>query len=197
MIGDKESDFWKRKINDFQHRNMTRAGAERLNLADVNSEIEKFEKTHPDLGAKTTDNGTYITWEFLITSNVKLRLFFQSQIKLSLMDISAGDAVKICDVKCFYNPFPEVDFFVSQIPEYKKELEILLKGEMELSKKQQIAGEFIKAYLKSKISTEKYLWQLLPEEQAFKLHLTDAKTFVEKNVILTFKDFMTEINKLQ
>lgn len=197
MIGDKESDFWKVRINDFQHRNMTRPGAERLDLADVNNEIQKFEKAHPELSVKTTDNGTYVTWEILITASVKLRVFFQSQIKLSLMDVSSGDAVKICDVKCFYNPFPEIEYFVGQIPEHKKELDELLKTDMQLSKKQKIAGEFIKAYLQTRISPEKYLWQLLPENQNFKLHLTDAKTYEEKDLVLSYDDFMTVINKLQ
>ncbi|MCQ2585424.1 MAG: hypothetical protein MJ185_07530 [Treponema sp.] len=196
MIGEKESDYWKQKINEFQHKNMTRPGAERLSFSDVKCEIESFEKNHPELTAKTSDNGSYITWEILVTSSVKFRVFFQSQIKASLMDVTAGEAVKICDVKCFYNPFPEIEEFVNKIPEYKKELEELLKSDMQLSKKQKVAGEFIKAYIQAKISADKYLWQLVPENQLFNLILRDTKTAEEKIITLSSENFLTELNNL-
>lgn len=208
MIGEKESDYWKQKINEFQHKNMTRAGADRLDFSDVKDEIKKFENKHPELKAKTSDNGSYITWEILVTSSVKFRVFFQSQIKVSLMDISGGEAIKICDAKCFYNPFPEIEDFVGKISGYKKELEELLKADMELSKKQKVAGEFIKAYVQTKIPSDKYLWQLIPENQSYKLILRDVQTSEEKILILpleTFKESLkgwflenqiTEINNL-
>lgn len=196
MIGEKESDYWKQKLNEFQHKNMTRAGADRLNFSDVKDEIKNFEKNHPELKAKSSDNGSYITWEILVTSSVKFRVFFQSQIKVSLMDVTAGEAVKICDAKCFYNPFPEIEDFVKKIPDYKKELEELLKADMELSKKQKVAGEFIKAYVQEKTPSDKYLWQLVPENQSYKLILRDVKTAEEKTVILSLENFQDELNYL-
>lgn len=196
MIGEKESDYWKQKLNEFQHKNMTRTGADRLNFSDVKDEIKNFEKNHPALKAKSSDNGSYITWEILVTSSVKFRVFFQSQIKVSLMDVTAGEAVKICDAKCFYNPFPEIEDFVKKIPDYKKELEELLKADMELSKKQKVAGEFIKAYVQEKTPSDKYLWQLVPENQSYKLILRDVKTAEEKTVILSLENFQDELNYL-
>ena len=196
MIGEKESDYWKQKLNEFQHKNMTRAGADRLNFSDVKDEIKNFENKYPALKAKTSDNGSYITWEILVTSSVKFRVFFQTQIKVSLMDVTAGEAVKICDAKCFYNPFPEIEDFVKKIPDYKKELEELLKADMELSKKQKVAGEFIKAYVQEKTPSDKYLWQLVPENQSYKLILRDVKTAEEKTVILSLENFQDELNYL-
>lgn len=195
MFDDKESDFWKEKLNDIQHRNMTRVGAERLGFSEVPMEIKNFEDTHPGLGAKTTDNTSYITWELPVTESVKLRIFFQSQIKVSLMQVSGGDPVKICDAKFPYNPFPEIESFIRQIPEYKKELDQLLKVSLQLSKKQKIAGEFMKAWLKSKVPSEKYLWQLIPQGESYQLKLTNTKTSQEKNVDLSLENFMTEITK--
>ena len=130
MFDDKESDFWKEQFIHYQHRNMTRVGAQRLSLSEVPQAINEFEKNHPDVVAKTTDNSSYITWETSVTPTVKLRVFFQSQIKLSLLQISDGDPVKICDAKFPYNPFPEIQSFLEHIPQYKKELEQLLNGNL-------------------------------------------------------------------
>lgn len=197
MFDDTESDFWKSKMNEFQHSNMTRPGAERLDFSEVPVKIKEFESAHPALCAKATDNGTYITWEIPVTSSVKLRVFFQSQIKVSLMENTSGDPVKICDTKCFYDPFPEIETFVKNIPVFKTELDELLKTHMQLSKRQKIAGEFIKAFVQAKIPADKYLWRLDPEKEGFCLVLTDAKTLEEKKVFLSCEDFRSEINGLQ
>lgn len=194
MFDDKESDFWKEKLNDIQHKNMTRVGAQRLGFSDVPSEIKKFESVHGGLGAKTTNNTSYITWEIPVTASVKLRVFFQSQIKVSLMQTNGGELVKICDAKFPYNPFPEIEVFVNKIPDYKSELDKILKAHLQLSKKQKIAGEFIKAFVQAKVPSEKYLWQLVPEKETFVLKFTDAKTFEEKRVQLSLENFREEIN---
>ncbi|MCQ2596283.1 MAG: hypothetical protein MJ181_00415 [Treponema sp.] len=194
MFDDKESDFWKSRINELQHSNMTRPGAERLGFSEVPEKIRAFEASHPDLVTKATDNGSYITWEISVTQTVKMRVFFQSQIKLSLLQVTAGDPVKICDAKCFYDPFPEIEAFVAKIPDYKKELEEIIKAGLQLSKKQKIAGEFMKAYLQEKIPCDKYLWQLVPAEEGFSLLLTDAKTSEEKKISLSLEGFRQEIS---
>ena len=194
MFDDKESDFWKEKLNDIQHKNMTRAGSERLIFSEVIGEIKKFEETHPELAAKMTDNVSYITWEIPVTATVKLRVFFQSQIKLSLMQTTGAEPVKICDAKFPYNPFPEIEAFVKLIPDYKKELEQLLKKHLNLTKKQKVAGEFIKAYVQEKISTVDYLWQLLPEKESYLLKLTSTRTSEEKRIPLTLENFQSELS---
>lgn len=196
MFDDKESDFWKSKINEIQRSNMTRSGAERLDFSQVSQKIRDFESVHPNLGAKVTDNGSYITWEIPVTSTVKLRIFFQSQIKLSLMETASGDPVKICDAKCFYDPFPEIETFVSRIPELKIELNELLKTSLQLSKKQKVAGEFIKAYLQLKIPSDKFLWRLETADDKYCLCLTDFKTSEEKTVYLSVENFKEEICSL-
>lgn len=195
MFDDKESDFWKEQFIHYQHRNMTRVGAQRLSLSEVPQAINEFEKNHPEVVAKTTDNSSYITWETSVTPTVKLRVFFQSQIKLSLLQISDGDPVKICDAKFPYNPFPEIQSFLEHIPQYKKELEQLLKDNMKLSKKQKIAGEFIKAYAASLIPTDVYLWQLVPEKEGYLLKLTEMKTSEEKRISLDLENFKSQIDK--
>lgn len=196
MFDDKESDFWKSKINELQHSNMTRPGAERLEFSQVSGKIKEFENTHPELGIKSTDNGSYITLEIPVTSTVKLRVFFQAQIKISLMETTSGDPVKICDAKCFYNPFPEIENFISKIPEFKKELEELLKTSLQLSKKQKVAGEFIKAYLQAKIPSEKFIWRLVSEAETFRLVISDVRTSEEKTIILSCEKFKEEISGL-
>lgn len=196
MFDDKESDFWKSKINEFQHSNMTRAGAERLDFSEVSAKIKAFETSHPALGAKATDNGTYITWELPVTSTVKMRVFFQSQIKVSLMETTSGDAVKICDAKCFYDPFPEIEAFAAKIPDFKKELDEVIKNSLQLSKRQKVAGEFMKAYLQARLPADRFMWNLTAENETYRLVITDSKTSEQRTLYLTADNFKAEVSSL-
>lgn len=192
MYDDVESNFWKEHFSHLQHKNMVRTNAERLVFDSVVSEIEKFNQENPELNGLMENSGSYITWEAFITDKIKLRLFFQGQIKGSLMEKQGSDFVKIADAKFPYNPFPEVKEFFQNKDKYLKELAKEKKDDLESNMKNKIAGEFIKAYLQKKIRDNSVVWELILKEEGFLLKL--SKDGNEKQLFLNHENFKSQID---
>lgn len=179
MYDDVEADFWKEIIVHVQHKNMIRTNATRLYLSDAQTEFEKFASAHPDLPAEITNAATYSTWEVFVTPSIKLRLFIQSQIKGTLLQVQDNDLVKIADMKFPNNPFPDIEEFLSHREEYNAMLAQRKNDALRSNKKLQLAGQFVKAYLKNRLQGTEFLWQLDYAKDGFTLKLqlgNDEKT---------------------
>lgn len=145
---DNEADFWKELFVHLQHKNMVRTNAQPLHLEDCKVAFEEFAGLHPEANISTEYSNSYCTFEVTLTANIKLRLYIQSAIKGSLMQKNGSDYVKLCDAKFPYNPLPEIDEFLTRLPEYLKELEQSLENKSRIHRRQKLALEFIKAYAK-------------------------------------------------
>lgn len=195
MYDDIESNFWKEHFTHLQHKNMVRTNAERLDFEGFLQTAQKFTEDYAEYNPSYDNNGSYITWEASVTDTIKIRLFFQYQIKGSLMQQQGNDFVKIADAKFPYNPFPEILEFLKRKDSYIEELQNLKKSNLQENIKTKISGEFIKAYLERKFSGQSAVyWTLVPAENGFILKLT--KDSVEKEFNLSYMDFASEINTI-
>lgn len=194
MYDDVESNFWKEHFSHLQHKNMVRTNAERLSFDSVVSEIEKFNGENPELNGLMENSGSYITWEAFVTDKIKLRLFFQGQIKGSLMEKQGSDFVKIADAKFPYNPFSEVKEFFQNKDMYLKELAKEKKDNLESNMKNKIAGEFIRAYLQKKITDKKIIWDVTLQEDGFLLKVNNSGN--EKQYLLNHLSFKNQIDQI-
>lgn len=192
MYDDVESDFWKEIFVHMQHKNMVRANAERLSLSDASAQFERFSFAHPDIKAEITNAASYTTWEIFVTPTVKLRLYIQSQIKASLLQVQGGDLVKIADAKFFNNPFPEINEFLSHKNEYQKEIYRLKEKAQRNQRQVHLAGQFIKAYLMEKFSDNDAVWHL--EYEKNQIILVIEKKGEEKKVLLELKDWQKKLS---
>lgn len=195
MYDDVESNFWKEHFTHLQHKNMVRTNAERLDFEGFLQAAQQFTNQHQEYGPSYDNNGSYITWEADVTDSIKVRLFFQYQIKGSLMQKQGKDFLKIADAKFPYNPFPEILEFLKNKSKYEKELQSEKKSNLQNNMKTKIAGEFIKAYLEKHFSNQKEVfWNLNPVENGFSL--TVNKKGCEKEYSLSYDDFVSQIDKL-
>lgn len=187
MFDDFIADFWKDKLVHLMHRNMVRAGAERLMLQDVKNEFDAFSQKHPDFSAQTNIASSSATFEFAFAENLKLRLFIQNQTKVSIMQKQGSDYVKLCDARFPNNPFPEIDTFLELLPEYLKTLGIQKTMQLQNGRRHRLAREFITALLKKKYKSKGVVWQLEDKDSLFELTLTfedghkEKKTLHEEN----------------
>ena len=158
---DNEADFWKEHFVHLQHKNMVRTNAEVLHMADCKAEFDAFIAGHPDAKIFCEYFPSYCTFEVTLTATIKLRLFIQNNIKASIMQKTGEEYVKICDAKFPYNPLPEIDEFLSRLPDYLKELNETLENKSRSHRRQQLALEFIKAYANTHL---KEPYEILPNE---------------------------------
>ena len=187
---DNEADFWKELFVHLQHKNMVRTNAQPLHLEDCKVAFEEFAGLHPEASISTEYSNSYCTFEVTLTANIKLRLYIQSAIKGSLMQKNGSDYVKLCDAKFPYNPLPEIDEFLTRLPEYLKELEQSLENKSRTYRRQKLALEFIKAYAKVHLNEAHEI--TVNEDGTFNLNLL-AKGI---NIQITENNFTQKISEL-
>lgn len=187
---DTEADFWKEHFVHLQHKNMVRANALPLHMADCKAEFEAFTASHPDAKISCEYFPSYCTFEVTLTTTIKLRLFIQNNIKASLMQKCGPEYIKICDAKFPYNPLPEISEFLAGLPNYLAELSQSLEKKSRSNRRQKLAQEFIKAYASAHL---KQAITINPNEDGtFNLTLP-AKSI---NMQITEDDFMQKIAEL-
>ena len=187
---DTEADFWKEHFVHLQHKNMVRANALPLHMADCKAEFEAFTASHPDAKISCEYFPSYCTFEVTLTTTIKLRLFIQNNIKASLLQKCGPEYIKICDAKFPYNPLPEISEFLAGLPNYLAELSQSLEKKSRSNRRQKLAQEFIKAYASAHL---KQAFTINPNEDGtFNLALP-AKII---NIQITEDDFMQKIAEL-
>ena len=188
---DTEADFWKEHFVHLQHKNMVRANALPLHMADCKAEFEAFTASHPDAKISCEYFPSYCTFEVTLTTTIKLRLFIQNNIKASLMQKCGPEYIKICDAKFPYNPLPEISEFLAGLPNYLAELSQSLEKRFRSNRRQKLAQEFIKAYASAHL---KQAFTINPNEDGtFNLTLS-AKSI---NIQITEDDFMQKIAEIK
>lgn len=188
---DTEADFWKEHFVHLQHKNMVRANAQPLHMADCKAEFEAFTASHPDAKLSCEYFPSYCTFEVTLTTTIKLRLFIQNNIKASLMQKCGPEYIKICDAKFPYNPLPEISEFLAGLPNYLAELSQSLEKKSRSNRRQKLAQEFIKAYASAHL---KQAFTINPNEDGtFNLTLP-AKSI---NIQITEDDFMQKIAEIK
>ena len=188
---DTEADFWKEHFVHLQHKNMVRANALPLHMADCKAEFEAFTASHPDAKISCEYFPSYCTFEVTLTTTIKLRLFIQNNIKASLMQKCGPEYIKICDAKFPYNPLPEISEFLAGLPNYLAELSQSLEKKSRSNRRQNLAQEFIKAYASAHL---KQAFTIKPNEDGtFNLALP-AKSI---NMQITEDDFMQKIAEIK
>lgn len=199
MYDDVESDFWKDIFIHMQHKNMVRTtgtGPSVLSVTNCQEVFDRFAFIHPELHPEITKTEAYVTWELFLTGTVKLRLFIQNGIKASLLQKNGGDLVKIADAKFHVNPFPEIEEVLKNSHEFEVKLKNQIEQTEKYKKQQKLAGEFIKAILKQKLSGSEIIWKLnyLPKDFSLDLQKgADTKTF--KIGIKSYKQDLDEALK--
>lgn len=159
MFDDIESDFWKEQISIMQKNNLLRKDSEKLYMSDCENKFEEFKLLHPELVIETTCSANYCSLEFFVTQDVKLRLFVQNQIKISFLQRSDGDLIKIADAKFPNNPFIEIEIFLSRKMDVNKQLLKIKENSQIIQKRQNFAAFFIEAYLEKKLG-EMFYWNI-------------------------------------
>ena len=188
---DTEADFWKEHFVHLQHKNMVRANALPLHMADCKAEFEAFTASHPDAKISCEYFPSYCTFEVTLTTTIKLRLFIQNNIKASLLQKCGSEYIKICDAKFPYNPLPEISEFLAGLPNYLAELSQSLEKKSRSNRRQKLAQEFIKAYASAHL------------KQAFTINPNEDGTFnlaLPVNIIniqITEDDFMQKIAEIK
>lgn len=159
MFDDIESDFWKEQISVMQKNNLLRKDSEKLYMFDCENKFEEFKLLHPELVIETTCSANHCSLEFFVTQDVKLRLFVQNQIKISFLQRSDGDLIKIADAKFPNNPFIEIEIFLSRKMDVNKQLLKIKENSQIIQKRQNFAAFFIEAYLEKKLG-EMFYWNI-------------------------------------
>ena len=187
---DSEADFWKEHFVHLQHKNMVRTNARPLHMTDCKAEFESFAESHADAKITTEYFPSYCTFEVALTEKIKLRLFIQNNIKASLMQKTGADYTKICDAKFPYNPLPEISEFLEKLPDYLEELSQSLDQKSRSHRRQQLALEFIKAYVNTHLKQECQIQ--MEEDGTFTLHFPVKNTSLQ----LTELDFIQKIDAI-
>ncbi|MBQ0163502.1 MAG: hypothetical protein KBS84_10160 [Treponema sp.] len=193
MYNDVEADFWKELFVHVQHKNMVRIGAEKLTFSQCKPVIDDFISQHPEYKIDTDYSSSYCTFEVFVTQTIKLRLFIQASIKATLLQFDGGDYVKIADAKFAYNPFPEIEEFLSHSKDYTAELNSIKTKELHTKAQLKTAREFIKARCRLDYDPKNIVWNLSDDNAGFKLSLIDGKE--KKEVHLDIDDFESQMPK--
>ena len=188
-------DFWRTKFAALQQKNMTATGRSRLTVQNIREEASVFSEKFPSLPVSVTENGSGMEFEAELSSELKIRLFVQNQVKGSILQKTEAGFVKLGDAKFWTNPFPELEDFVNHFNEYQTELEEWSAGRQKFLKMQKLTGEMIKALLKKKLDGKGLVWFLEPTDSAFILSI--EKSGQKQTYNLSMTRFAQEINELE
>ena len=188
-------DFWRTKFAALQQKNMTATGRSRLTVQNIREEASAFSEKFPSLPVSVTENGSGMEFEAELSSELKIRLFVQNQVKGSILQKTEAGFVKLGDAKFWTNPFPELEDFVNHFNEYQTELEEWSAGRQKFLKMQKLTGEMIKALLKKKLDGKGLVWFLEPTDSAFILSI--EKSGQKQTYNLSMTRFAQEINGLE
>ena len=216
MYEDVESDYWKEIFVHIQHKNMMRTAVsqsanqegpkgqaddarfdDKLTVKNATSQFDLFSRRNPAISPIVEGSSSYFTWEVFVTPTIKVRLFIQNQIKCSLMQNISGDFTKIADAKFPNNPFPELEEFLGNRDQYKKELASVKEKSIRNAKQQKIAGEFIKAYAGKKLGNKVwYLEQAKATEEGDFILTIDRGSGDKQEIPLTIENFVEKISNI-
>ena len=175
MFDDIESDFWKEQIFAMQKNNLLRKDSDRLFMSECEKKFEEFKLLHPELVVETTCSANHCSLEFFVTQDVKLRLFVQNQTKLSFLQRSDGDLIKIADAKFPNNPFKDIEDFLLHRKDLTEQLLQLKETKQIIQKQQNFAAFFIEAYLDKKLG-ETFQWKIQKNRQNLSIQINRINT---------------------
>ena len=151
MFNDIESDFWKEQISAMQKNNLLRKDSDKLYMSDCEEKFEEFKLLHPELVIESTCGANYCSLEFFVTQDIKLRLFVQNQTKITFLQRTDDDLIKIADAKFPNNPFKDIEDFLLHRKDLTEQLLQLKETKQIIQKQQNFAAFFIEAYLDKKL----------------------------------------------
>lgn len=175
MFDDIESDFWKEQISAMQKNNLLRKDSDRLFMSECEKKFEEFKLLHPELVVETTCSANHCSLEFFVTQDVKLRLFVQNQTKLSFLQRSDGDLIKIADAKFPNNPFKDIEDFLLHRKDLTEQLLQLKETKQIIQKQQNFAAFFIEAYLDKKLG-DTFQWKIQKNRQNLSIQINRINT---------------------
>lgn len=192
---DNTGEFWRTRFVELQKINMRAAGRERMNMETAPALIKEFEEKNPGVNSKVTVNETNVDWEIILSAELKMRFFVQSQVKGSIMQKVDAGFVKLADAKFFSNPIPEIQDFVEKFSDMQQEFSDWKIQGQKYGKLQKITGEFIKAIVMKKIKGQNIQWQL--ETGASNFVLLVEKNGGRTEYQISMADFVSEVEKIE
>lgn len=192
---DNTGEFWRTRFVELQKINMRTSGRERMNMETAPALIKEFEEKNPGVNSKVTVNETNVDWEIILSAELKMRFFVQSQVKGSIMQKVDAGFVKLADAKFFSNPIPEIQDFVEKFSDMQQEFSDWKIQGQKYGKLQKITGEFIKAIVMKKIKGQNIQWQL--ETDASNFVLLVEKNGGRKEYQISMADFVSEVEKIE
>ena len=195
IMEDNTGEFWRTRFVELQKINMRAAGRERMNMETAPALIKEFEEKNPGVNSKVTVNETNVDWEIILSAELKMRFFVQSQVKGSIMQKVDAGFVKLADAKFYSNPIPEIQDFVEKFSDMQQEFSDWKIQGQKFGKLQKITGEFIKAIVMKKIKGQNIQWQL--ETDASNFVLLVEKNGGRKEYQISMADFVSEVEKIE
>ena len=195
MFNDIESDFWKEQLSAMQKNNLLRKDSDKLYMSDCEEKFEEFKLLHPELVIESTCGANYCSLEFFVTQDIKLRLFVQNQTKITFLQRTDDDLIKIADAKFPNNPFKEIEEFLSHKTELNKHLLHLKEEKQIIQKRQKFVSFFIVVYLNKKLG-DNFQWVIQKNNQNLSIHFLQNKNKKEElTFVIDFeKDIKTQID---
>ncbi|MCR4741539.1 MAG: hypothetical protein K5866_01520 [Treponema sp.] len=192
-----EEDYWKDIFVHLQHKNMMRIGDEKLTLQNCQKEFDRFSLIHPEIEVLINKEEDFKTFEFFISQKLKFRLYIKELVKASLLEQNGQEFIKVADAKFVNNPFPEILEFLKNKDSYFVEIERNNHRQNKFFRKQNLAGEFIKAYLNQKYRESGLVWNLEKGSEDFILKVqSDKKNGDMKIYHITIENYKKEIDSI-
>lgn len=192
---DNTGEFWRTRFVELQKINMRATGRERMNMETAPALIKEFESKNPGVNSKVTVNETNVDWEIILSAELKMRFFVQSQVKGSIMQKVDAGFVKLADAKFFSNPIPEIQDFVEKFNGLQQEFSDWKIQSQKYGKLQKITGEIIKALVMDKIKGQNIQWQLETENSDFILIIEEKGERTEHHISMA--DFVSDVEKIE